>query len=103
MLEGYGEVLMKRARRLLVAAAAVWLSCQLATVTLTPIAVWVSAAGGVATGCTFTHGADSIGPMHHKSSAGGTKICVMQSVNDHATVLFVSIFALAAPVSNTTL
>src|SRR5438105_10204717 len=84
---------MTRSRQFLGVVAAVWLSCQLGTVALTPIAFWVNASDGDAA-CACTNGADAICPMHHKSAPAGSKVCVMQSASNHA-LLLTSLFSVA--------
>jgi hypothetical protein len=71
-------------RRLLVRSAAVWLTCQLFVVGLSPFAV-SSAVDVSATACTCGHGLGAACPMHHKPAAR-TTICGMQSATDHATL-----------------
>ena len=88
---GYGDRLMTLARHALGPLAAVWLACQLATVTLAPVLLWATATNVHVDECTCTHGTDALCPMHHKRAPRST-ICVMQSTTDQATLLSASLF-----------
>jgi hypothetical protein len=93
----YGESLMMHVRRALGTVAAIWLSCQLATLALTPVMLWAGSTDVHAQECTCAHGADALCPMHHKS-APGSKPCVMQSTSDHAAVVSMSLFGIVGVV-----
>jgi len=78
-----------RARRILALVAAIWLSSQIATLTFTPVAVWLSVTPSDAVECTCAHGADAACPMHHKSQSrsSGSKFCPMQNAGQATTLL----------------
>ena len=97
---GYCELLMTRSRQFLEVIAAVWLSCQLGTVALVPIALWMNPDGHAAA-CTCTHGADATCPMHHKSAPAGSKVCAMQSASHHPLVV-TSLFSAAGLIPGST-
>jgi hypothetical protein len=82
---------MLSVRRVLCPLVAVWLSCQVAAVALTPLAFWASAAADAAR-CTCPLGAERACPMHQKP-VSGSKVCVMQGASDQATVLLSSLIA----------
>ena len=75
-------LLMTRLRRVRAPLAAIWLSCQIGTVALVPVALWISAADPHAAECTCEHGADAMCPMHRHTPAGNTNSdCAMQAAN----------------------
>jgi len=68
---------MTRVRQALRPIATVWLLGQAATLALVPTLLYT-----IPSECVCTHGADGMCPMHHKPSAPGIKVCVMQSATD---------------------
>lgn len=77
---------MTRLRRALVPLTAVWLSCQIGTIALVPVASWVNAADPHAAECTCGHGANAICPMHrHKPAGDPSSRCSMQATNETGT------------------
>jgi hypothetical protein len=83
---------MTRLRRALVPLVAMWLSCQIGTVALVPVALWVSVADPHAAGCTCGHGADAMCPMHRYKHAGDPNShCSMQSSNETGTGVLTTI------------
>jgi hypothetical protein len=90
---------MTRLRRVLAPLALIWLSCQIGTVALGPIALWVSAAHPHAAECTCGHGADAMCPMHHHKPAGNSNSpCSMQAANSTGTAVLTTIFGVAGPI-----
>jgi len=90
---------MTRLRRLLAPLAVVWLSCQIGTVALVPVAMWASAASPHAAECTCGHGADAMCPMHHHGPAGNSsRHCSMQPANGTGTAVLTTIFGVAGPI-----
>jgi hypothetical protein len=74
---------MAMLRRVLAPLTAVWLCCQLASVTLVPVAMWTTAPRA---GCACAHGSGAMCPMHHKP-AGRSAPCVMQAATIPGTAL----------------
>lgn len=71
---------MTRLRRGLAPVAAIWLCCQVGTMALAPVALWVTAADPHSVECTCGHGDGAMCPMHHKpTNESGT--CAMQAAN----------------------
>src|SRR5689334_19400275 len=85
---------MTRVGRVIAITATVWLSCQIASVVIMPVAAWVGAIG--LTECICPHGAGAACPMH-KQPESGSKMCVMRSVDDQSTMVFGSMFGLTPP------
>jgi hypothetical protein len=71
---------MTRLRRGLAPVAAIWLCCQVGTLALAPVALWIAAADPHGIECTCGHGAGAMCPMHHKP-ANGSAPCAMQAAN----------------------
>ena len=104
---------MSRLHRVLAPLAAMWLSCQVGTIVLAPVSVWVSAADPDAAECTCGHGADAMCPMHHHKPAGNPDShCSMLAANVAGTAVLTTIAGVAglipepapslvAPVSST--
>ena len=83
---------MTRLRRALAPLAAIWLSCQIGTVALVPVALWVNAADPHAAECTCGHGADAMCPMHrHKPAGDPNSHCSMQASNETGTGVLTTI------------
>ena len=94
---------MTRLRRVLVPLAAMWLSCQLGTVALAPVVLWVSAADPTAAECTCGHGADAMCPMHHHQSPDGpSSHCSMQAATETGTGVLTSLVGAAGPIPEST-
>lgn len=94
---------MTRVRRALAPLAAMWLSCQIATVALVPVALWVSAADPHAAECTCGHGADAMCPMHHHKPTGNTNgNCAMQAANSPATAVLTALVGVAGLIPEAT-
>jgi len=104
---------MTHVRRVLAPATAIWLFCQIGTVTLTPVALWIAAAHPHAAECTCGHGADAMCPMHRHQPAGDpNNHCSMQAANQTGAAVLTTIIgapglipestpSLAAPVRST--
>jgi hypothetical protein len=84
---------MTSLRRALAPLAAIWLLCQIATVALVPVAVWVSAADPHGAECTCGRGgADAMCPMHrHKPAGDAASHCSMQASNKTGTGVLTTI------------
>src|SRR5258705_3517430 len=94
---------MTRLRRALAPLAAMWLSCQIGTVALVPVALWVSAADSHAAECTCGHGADAMCPMHHHKPTGNTNgNCAMQAAKSPATAVLTALVGVAGGQPKTT-
>jgi len=90
-------------RRALVPLAAVWLSCQIGTVALAPVALWVNAADPHAAECTCGHGTGATCPMHHrKAPATPNSHCSMQAANHAGTAVLTSIVGVAGLIPEST-
>src|SRR5688572_24357371 len=77
---------MTHLRRVLAPVTAIWIFCQLGTVVLVPVALWVSAADPHAAECTCGHGANAMCPMHrHKPAGDPISHCSMQASNETGT------------------
>ena len=94
---------MTRLRRALVPLAALWLSCQIGTVALVPVALWVSAADPHAAWCTCGHGADAMCPMHgHRPAGDPNSHCSMQTANQTGTAVLTTIVGFAGLILEST-
>lgn len=90
---------MAHLRRVLGPVAALWLSCQIGTATLVPIAMVFGAAAHAE--CTCGHGDDATCPMHHKSS-GGSAPCAMRAANDSGAAVLTTLIGIAGLIPETT-
>jgi hypothetical protein len=81
---------MTHLRRVLVPVTAIWLFCQVGTVALVPVALWITAADPHAAECTCGHGVGAMCPMHHKPS-GESAPCAMQAANGPATAVLTTL------------
>jgi hypothetical protein len=86
-------------RRVLAPLTAIWLCCQLASVTLVPVALWITAATPEAAACACGHGAGATCPMHHKP-AGGTAPCAMQAATSPGTAVLTTFAGLLGLVAD---
>ena len=73
---------MARFRRVLGPLAGSWLLCQIATLTVAPVALAWGSASELA--CTCSHGADGMCPMHHRKTPEGSKQCQLRNAADAA-------------------
>jgi hypothetical protein len=85
---------MTHLRRALAPLAAIWLTCQIGTVALVPLALWVPAADPHAAECTCGHGDGAMCPMHHKP-IGGSAPCAMQAANGSGTAVLTTLVGTA--------
>ena len=92
---------MTRLRRVLAPVTALWLSCQLGTVALVPVALWITAADAHAAECTCGHGAAAFCRMHHKPT-GGSSHCAMQAVDSSGIAVVTAFVGIAGPVAEST-
>lgn len=94
---------MTRMRRALAPLAAIWLSCQIGTVALGPLALRVSAADPHAAECTCGHGADAMCPMHHhKPARDPSGHCSMQASNETGTGVITTLVSAAGLIPEST-
>ena len=94
---------MTRLRRALVPLTAMWLWCQIGTVALAPIALWVSAADPHAAECTCGHGADAMCPMHrHTPAAAPDSHCSMQAANETGAAVLTTLVGAAGLIPEST-
>jgi hypothetical protein len=84
---------MPQLRRVLAPAAALWLFCQAGTVTLVPVALWITAVDPHAVACTCGHGPDMTCPIHHKPASSPTE-CAMQAADGSGTAVLTSLVGL---------
>jgi hypothetical protein len=80
---------MARFRRVLGPLAGSWLLCQIAILTIVPVALAFGSTTELA--CTCSHGADGMCPMHHQQPPAGSKQCRMQNGADDAGSSLVSL------------
>lgn len=73
-------------RRVAAPVTAVWLFCQLGTVALVPVALWITAEDPHAEECTCGHGPGAMCPMHHKPARESAP-CAMQAAGGPEAVL----------------
>ena len=71
---------MTRLRRVLAPVTVIWLLCQVGTVALVPVALWITATDPHGTECTCGHGLGAMCPMHHKPSSDAAE-CAMRATN----------------------
>jgi hypothetical protein len=81
---------MTHLRRVLVPVMAIWLFCQVGTVALVPVALWITAADPHAAECTCGHGVGAMCPMHHKPT-GGSMPCALQAANGPGTAVLTTL------------
>ena len=94
---------MTRLRRALGPLAAIWLSCQVGTVGLATVALWVNAADPHAVECTCGHGAGAMCPMHRHNPAGDSNSdCSMQATNDPIAAVLTTIVGFAGLIPEAT-
>jgi hypothetical protein len=94
---------MTRLRRALAPVAVMWLSCQVGTVALVPVALWVSHADTHKAECTCGHGAGAMCPMHHhKPVPGRSSDCSMQAAHEPSAVVLASIIGIAGLIPGST-
>jgi hypothetical protein len=87
---------MTRLRRALVPLATLWLSCQVGTVALGPVALWMTAADSHGAECTCGHGAAAMCPMHRHKPAGAPHTnCSMQAPNETGTAVLTTLLGAA--------
>jgi hypothetical protein len=95
---------MTRLRRALAPLTAIWLSCQIGTVALVPVGLWVSVQDPHAAECTCGHGADAVCPMHRHEPAGNTNSdCAMRAANGGATAVLTALVGVAGLIPESTL
>ena len=81
-------------RRVLAPVTAIWLCCQVGTMALAPVALWITAADPRGIECTCGHGAGAMCPMHHKpTDESGT--CAMQAANLPGSAVLAAINGIA--------
>jgi hypothetical protein len=94
---------MMRLRRGLAPLAAIWLSCQIGTIALVPVALWVSAADPHAAECTCGHGVDALCPMHrHRPAGNQNSHCSMQAANGAGTAVLRTFVGVAGLIPEST-
>jgi hypothetical protein len=82
---------MRRLRRVLGPLAGSWLFCQIATLTVLPVALaWRSASD---LKCTCPKGAESACPMHHQKTPAGAKQCLLRNAADGAASVLTSLLS----------
>ena len=80
---------MARFRRLLGPLAGSWLLCQIATLTVAPVALaWHTT---TELECTCPQGAEGVCPMHHQKTSVGAKQCVLRNAADGTGSALVSL------------
>ncbi len=87
-------LLMTHLRRVLAPVTALWLFCQIGTVALVPVALWITAADPHAAECSCGHGPDVMCPMHHKP-AGRSARCAMQAANSSGAAVLTTLVGMA--------
>jgi hypothetical protein len=93
---------MTRLRRGLAPVAAIWLCCQVGTLALAPVALWIAAADPHGIECTCGHGAGAMCPMHHKpTDQSGT--CAMQAASLPGNAVLAAITGLTGLVPGSTI
>jgi hypothetical protein len=70
---------MTQLRRVLAPVIAIWLFCQIGSVALVPVALWMTGADVHGAECTCGHGAGAICPMHHKPTGGDPAPCAIKA------------------------
>jgi hypothetical protein len=83
---------MRHLRRVLAPVTAIWLCCQVGTVALVPVALWIAAPNSHAE-CTCGHEAGAMCPMHHKPTGGSP--CAMQAANNPDAAVLTSLVGVA--------
>jgi hypothetical protein len=88
-------------RRMLAPLTAIWLCCQIGTVALVPVALWISATDPHAAECECGHGVGAMCPMHHKPT--GRTSCAIQSASHSGIAVLMSVAGVAGPMPEQTL
>jgi hypothetical protein len=91
---------MSHLRRVLGPVTAIWLFCQVGTVALVPVALWITAADAHAGECTCGHGLGAMCPMHHKPASGGPEQCAMRAANGGGAAVLVSVVGVVGLVAD---
>ena len=91
---------MAHLRRVLAPLTAIWLCCQVGTVALVPVALWITADPHGAE-CTCGHGLGAMCPMHHKPS-GDSEQCSMRSASGSGEAVVASLFGMIGLVARPT-
>ena len=81
---------MTHLRRVLGPLTAIWLCCQVGTVALVPVALWVTASDPHGVECTCGHGLGAMCPMHHKP-ADESAPCAMKAANGPEAAVLASL------------
>jgi hypothetical protein len=81
---------MAHLRRLLAPVTAIWLCCQVGTLALVPVALWITAADPHAEECTCGHGPGAMCPMHHRPT-GRSAPCAMQAADSSGTAVLTTL------------
>jgi hypothetical protein len=84
---------MTRLRRVLAPLAAIWLFCQVGTVALAPVGLWIIARDPHPAECLCAHDLGAVCAMHHKPVAGTTR-CTMRAANDSGTAVLTTLAGL---------
>ena len=92
---------MGHLRRVLAPVAAIWFFCQIGTVTVVPVAVWITAPDPSGKECACGHGPGAMCPMHHKPT-GGSARCAMQAANSSGAAVLTTLVGLAGLVAEPT-
>jgi hypothetical protein len=89
---------MTRLRRVLVPFTAIWLTCQVGTIAVVPVALWFTAPDQHADECTCGHGLGAICPMHHKPSSG-LEPCAMRPANGSGAAVLTTLVGITGLVA----
>ena len=92
--------LMTRLRYVLGPLAAVCLLCQVGTMALVPVVLWMSPADSHAV-CTCGHGPEMTCPMHHGPQKG-SEDCVIQAANGPAAAMLTAIVSITGIIPDST-
>jgi len=92
-------VTMTHARRLLAPLTAIWLCCQVGTVTFVPVVLWVHGVDAHGAECTCGHGDGATCPMHHKPASKSPTQCAMQSADNSGAAVLTTLVGIVGMVA----
>jgi hypothetical protein len=93
---------MTHLRRVLAPVTAIWLFCQVGTVALVPVALWIAAADPHAAECTCGHETGAMCPMHHKSTGGPAPCAMRAAASGSAAAVLTTLVSMAGLVAEPT-
>ena len=88
---------MTQLRHVLAPLTAIWLCCQIGTLALAPVALWIAATDPHAE-CTCGHNVGAMCPMHHRP-VDRTGACVLRAADGGETAVVTALSAVGYTIS----